>query len=337
MKTDTVTKDFISYADIFADVFNYYVYGGRQVISPEQLKERDSVELALPYGADGAAVPVQRYRDVEKLYTARTDGKVEYVLFGVENQAEIHYAMPVKNNLYDALKYAGQVEAAARSHRKALKSGKGRKPDAGEFLGGFWKEDRLIPSVTLTIYFGCEDWDGPLSLLDMMEAPDQEILSCMDNYHVNLIAPALMPDDEIMKFRTDLREVMFFIKYSKDKEKLDEILKIHKDRFQSVERRAVDVMEAVTNTGLKYDEREGKINVCQAIEEMRIESEQIGEKRGRRIGEERGRRIGEERGALKTAQKNARSFYNMGLDVKMIAEGIGYDVATVKEWLGLEE
>ena len=46
---------------------------------------------------------------------------MEYVLYGVENQSEIHYAMAVKNNLYDALEYAGQVEEAAKSHRKEMK------------------------------------------------------------------------------------------------------------------------------------------------------------------------------------------------------------------------
>ena len=88
------------------------------MILPEQLTERDSTKIALPYGADGAVVPVQKFRDVQKPYTAMTDGEMEYVLYGAENQAEIHYAMPVKNNLYDALEYAGQVEEAAKSHRR---------------------------------------------------------------------------------------------------------------------------------------------------------------------------------------------------------------------------
>ena len=75
---------------------------------------------------DAAVVPVQKFRDVQKLYAAMTDGKMEYVLYGAEKQAEIHYAMPVKNNLYDALEYAGQVEEAAKSHRKEMKRKKGR-------------------------------------------------------------------------------------------------------------------------------------------------------------------------------------------------------------------
>ena len=85
MKIDTITKDYVKDVGVFVDIFNYYIYGGRQVILPEQLTERDSAKMALPYGAEGAVVPVQKFRDVQKLYAAMTDGRMEYVLYGVEN------------------------------------------------------------------------------------------------------------------------------------------------------------------------------------------------------------------------------------------------------------
>lgn len=307
-------------AGIFANIFNYYIYGGRQVIRPEQLTERDSTKIALPYGTNDAVVPVQKFRDVQKLYVTMTDGKMEYVLYGAENQAEIHYAMPVKNNLYDALEYAGQVEEAAKSHRKAMKKRKGelsvdedrKTPSSGEFLSGFWKEDRLIPSVTVTIFFGPEEWDGPLSPFDMMDISDPALLACMDNYHVRLIAPAQMADDEIMKFQSSLREVMLFIKYSKDRENLSRILQVNEKRFREVERRAADVIEAITNSGIKYDEKEEAVDVCQAIQKMRQESEQ------------------------KKAREVAENLYNMGLDIEKIAQAVGYAVETIKGWLGIE-
>ncbi len=323
MKADAVTKDYVKDAGVFADIFNYYIYGGRQVILPEHLTERDSTKIALPYGADGAVVPIQRFRDVQKLYAAMTDGKMEYVLYGAENQTEIHYAMAVKNNLYDALEYAGQVEEAAKSHRKEMKRKKeqgkisteeGRKtPNTGEFLSGFWAEDRLIPSITVTIFFGSEEWDGPLSLFEMMDVSDTEVLACMDNYHVRLIAPAHMSDDEIMKFRSSLREVMLFIKYSKDKENLGRVLAANEERFREVERRAADVIETITNSGMKYDEKEKVVDVCQAIQEMRKESEQ------------------------KKAREVAGNLYKMGFDIEKIAQAVGYAVGTVNEWLGLEK
>ena len=74
MRADAITKDYVKDAGVFADIFNYYIYGGRRVILPEQLTERDSTKIALPYGADGAVVPVQKFRDVQKLYAAMTDG-----------------------------------------------------------------------------------------------------------------------------------------------------------------------------------------------------------------------------------------------------------------------
>lgn len=325
-KADTVTKDYVKDAGVFADIFNYYIYGGRQMILPEQLAERDPTKIALPYGADGATVPVQKFRDVQKLYAAMTDGKMEYILYGAENQTEIHYAMAVKNNLYDALEYAGQVEEAAKSHRKELKRKKAqgkalgeegmKTPNTGEFLSGFWAEDRLIPSITVTIFFGPEEWDGPLSLFDMMDVSDPDVLACMDNYHVRLIAPAQMPDEEIMKFQSSLREVMLFIKYSKDRKNLNRVLKDNEKRFREVERRAADVIEAITNSGIKYDEEDEVVNVCQAIQEMRKEERQIGE--------------------LNKAMETAGKLHEMGLDTEKIAQAVGYAVETVKGWLGLE-
>ncbi|MCM1212515.1 MAG: transposase [Blautia sp.] len=332
MKTDTITKDYVKDTGIFADIFNYYIYGGRQVICPEKLIERDSAKIALPYGDDGAVVPVQKFRDVQKLYAAMTDGKMEYVLYGVENQTEIHYAMAVKNNLYDALEYAAQVEEAAKSHRKEMKNkaercrgkeqggGDKKTPNSGEFLGGFWKEDRLIPSITVTIFFGSEEWDGPLSLFDMMDISDRNVLECMDNYHVRLIAPAQMSDDEIMKFHSSLREVLLFIKYSKDKENLSRVLKMNEKRFRKVERRAADVIQAITNANMKYNTSEVKVDMCQAIKEMREEE----------------RQEGKQEGELKKAKEVSRSFYELGIDVEKIAQGVGYNVETVKGWIGIE-
>lgn len=46
---------------IFADAFNYFVYGGEQVINPESLEELDTREIDVPYGGEkGAKQPVQK-------------------------------------------------------------------------------------------------------------------------------------------------------------------------------------------------------------------------------------------------------------------------------------
>ena len=44
---DNKTKKFIEKNRIFADVFNYYIYDGEQVIKPEDLQQLDTTEIVL--------------------------------------------------------------------------------------------------------------------------------------------------------------------------------------------------------------------------------------------------------------------------------------------------
>ena len=368
MKADSVTKNYLSNTTIFADIFNSYIYGGEQVIRPEQLVEQDTTKIALPYGKNGKLNPVQKQRDVQKLYTAMTDGTVSYVLYGIESQSEIHYAAPIKNTLYDVIDYSKQVEEAARSRKMAKKQGeeeekketKSLNISGGEFLSGFSREDRLVPVITVMIYFGAEEWNGPLSLFDMLDIRDKRILPFLDNYRVRLIAPLQMTDEEIMKFQSNMREVLFFIKYSKDKQKLAELLEKNKARFQAIERRAMDVIQSVTNAGLKYSRRKERIDMCQALQEMimdarakdqkelqetreelqkaraEVEAVRKGAVEAERKAEvEAERRVAEaERKARMDGHKEiARTMYQSGLDVERIAKYMKQDAVVIQVWV----
>ena len=272
-KIDVITKEYMKDPVIFADVFNKFLYHGKQVIMPESLIEMDSAEVVVPYGEGKAGVPEQKYRDALKLMM--TDGNIAYCILGCEDQSRVHYAMPVKNMLYDSMQYARQVTKAAKSHRQE----KEHKPSSGEFLGGFHKTDRLIPVVTLVIYWGPDRWDGPLSLKEMYAAADDAIMQYVPDYKINLIAPEQMSDDEIKEFKSSLKEVMLYIKYSKDKAKLQEIAQ-EDPNFLSMDRQAAEVINVTTNSRLKYPEGKETINMCLAIEEMRNESRLEGEIKG---------------------------------------------------------
>ena len=91
-KIDTITKEYMENPVVFADAFNQFLYHGDQGIDPARLSELDTTGIVVPYGADGASVPEQKYRDVLKLLYAMTDGDAAYCVMGIENQAEIHYA-----------------------------------------------------------------------------------------------------------------------------------------------------------------------------------------------------------------------------------------------------
>ncbi len=113
----------------------------------------------------------------------------------------------------------------------------------------------------------------------MYSSVDSVILAHAPDYHVNLIAPREMSDDEINEFHSNLREVMLYIKYSKDKKTLNKVVK-EDIKFQSMERQAAEVINIVTGSKLKYPEGKGDVNMCLAIQQMREESELAGQIKG---------------------------------------------------------
>ena len=242
---DIVTKEYMRENAIFADAFNYLIYGGKKVIDPAGLTEIDTATSAV-----GKKDALQKYRDVLKAAVIKQDEKMSYVLLGVENQTDVHYAMPVRNAIYDALQYGKQVSDIAAGHRRSQKDYSGK--------------------------------TGPLSLHEMMPIRDMEILSYVENYRIHLIDPAKLTEEELNKFSTSMREVMGYIKYSNNKEKLLDFLRT--DTHKSIEMNAARVIKTITKTPIKISEEKEGIEMCQAIEELIAESEARGEVRGKAEG-----------------------------------------------------
>lgn len=262
-KIDTVTKDYMKKNSVFADAFNYFIYGGKQVIKPENLQELDITEIAFPFG-NGDEVAVQKFRDLLKAAILMMDGNAAYLILGVENESEVKYAEPVKTGLYDFLQYSKQVQQTAGRHREA-KDRRGH--NDGEFLTGFYREDKLTPVITLVILFGSKRWDGPRTLQEMMSTQNPDILKCVADYKINLIEPAAMGADDLEKFHSSLRAVLGFIKYSNDGDELDAFLSNERE-LESLDVEAARVIKACTNTDIEIDEKAEVINVCKAVREM---------------------------------------------------------------------
>lgn len=267
-RADTATTNFMRQNDVFADAFNFFLYQGRPVIDPGKLRELDPAELAMPYGADKKSEPVQKYRDILKGLAAMEDGERAYLLLGIENQTHVHYAAPVKGMLYDALQYARQIEQTGRRHREKKEYGRS---GSGEFLAGFYKEDWLIPVITLFISFSPGEWDGPRSLWEMMKMEDTELRSKLPDYRINLVSPAELGKEEFRKFHSALGDVLEFIKYSGDKEKLMNWLREEKPEL-TLGRKEVEVLNACVNAKLVIKPEEEEVKVCKAIEDYKMEA-----------------------------------------------------------------
>ena len=269
---DTASKRYLAIGKIFADAFNYLIYEGEQIIQADKLRPVDTSEIAIPYG-NGAKAPIQKYRDTMKIWAAMEDGEAVYVLLGFEAQTKIHYAMPVRDMLYDAINYAGQVDEARRSYRKKEDEGElifekdqiKIKLTSEEFLSGFRKEDKLIPIVTAIVFFGPEEWDAPTSIHEMINVPDERLLRVIPNYFINLIVPARMEDADFEKFHTDFGFAMKVIKHQTDD--TIEIIKGTKNR--KIDRDTAEFLNTVVKLELVYQEpaEEVEVDMCKAMED----------------------------------------------------------------------
>ena len=82
----------------------FFIWGGKQVIKADSLSD-ESVEEGAVVLTGQESETVQRYRDVLKSCVIKRGEGASYVLLGIESQESIHYAMPVRTMVYDALQY----------------------------------------------------------------------------------------------------------------------------------------------------------------------------------------------------------------------------------------
>ncbi|MBP3242159.1 MAG: transposase [Oribacterium sp.] len=273
-KNDTLTKQYLAQNDIFADAFNFYMFNGEQVIKAKDLKEQDPTELAV-INKMGKVFTNQKIRDVLKLCTIRHSKLATLVLLGIEGQSDIHYAMPVRDYLYDALNYASQVEFIRKRHEE------GNDLTGAEKLSGFSKSDHIIPVITLCICFDKKAWDAPRCLYDMFRKVDPRIRNFVDDYNLNLITPSEIED--FSRFTSELGFVLEFIHNSDDKQRLRDIIEARKD--ENVDIRTVEMINTYTGADISTkNAKGGQIRVCQALKEIMNDERTEGRAEGRAEG-----------------------------------------------------
>ena len=280
-RADNVQKEFMSSNERFADVFNYYLYNGRRVIKPEELTERRISEIVLPKDKAGQVYPAERLRDMLKGCVVRRGQEAIYLLLGLENYDEIHYAMPVKHMLYDAMNYASQVSHRARQHRHRKDT-----HTSAEFLSGFTKEDKLLPVVTLAIYWGDEAFDAPRSLHEMFETKNRRLLKYVDDYHLHLVIPQEIHD--FTRFRSDLGKILGLVKMAGDKETLRQLVYADESYFANLDAETAALLQVCFNVKIK--DKGGKRNMCKAIDDIFQEGIERGIEQGIERGIDRGQK-----------------------------------------------
>ena len=272
--------------EVFADLFNGVVFQGEEIIKPEYLEEmNEKKQLKIP-GRDGQPVVIKKLRDVQK--KCGLDGSLLGIMLAAEGQRTVHYGMPVRHMLYDAVDYTKQMLDLEKKHRRGRDLS-----SSAEFLSGMLREDRLRPVITLALFYGEDQlWDGPMCLHDMLELPKalEPWKTYIPNYPLNLVYSGnVCPEN----FRTGLREVFELLRVAKDKDSMEAFLRENQERYRNLDWKKGELIGDFLDVPLIKDNadairtEEGGMNMCTAFQQMRREGEVEGEQRGRKIGEEK--------------------------------------------------
>ncbi len=282
MQKDEVLRCYLSDNARYADLMNGMIFEGRNVVQPEDLRPLDSrVE-----GENST-----RYHDLIR----RSCFGVNFAVVGVENQEEVHYLMPLRCAEYDVLEYRRQ----AKEIRQRIGQNDPVPLTSAEYLSKFRRSDRLHPCVTLVLFYG-EDWDGSRELYGLMDFTDlpPEFRSLVNNYHMNLLEVRKLSGTDM--FHTDLKQVLDFIRCSKDKKKLRELVE-QEEAYRHMDKEAYDVAMTFTHSKeLKAyrdkAENQEDLDMCQAITEMLADEREEGRSEGIELGRSQGIELGRSQG-----------------------------------------
>lgn len=162
-RPDELLHTFWSDKQNFADLFNSCLFAGEEIIQATELVECDTTYSELIVGKE-LFESLERIRDVIKMTAFHT----EFVLLGIENQNKVHYAMPLRTMMYDALGYVKQCKEIEKHNKQRMETGETEGLTGTEFLSGLKKTDKLTAQFTIVIYYGESEWDGPRTLKETL-------------------------------------------------------------------------------------------------------------------------------------------------------------------------
>ncbi len=307
-KSDCATKVFLSDRRIFADLVNYRIFGGKQVVEASDLQETSCDEVTpLPDGI-GSPSYKESLRDMVMNVAMRTPDGTKYLVIGVENQMSSHLAMPARCMLYDAMRHTENLRRIINDNKEKHLAGR-------EFLSGLCPEDRIPPVVTLVVYWGPGCWTGPRFLHEMVDYPDEQLKTLCADYQLNLIEPAMMDEAAFHDFRTDLGAVLHYAKAQADGGELRRLL-CEDERCKMLSRNAAEVVQTVLGMEIPIGENEEVTDMCKALEQIKQWSFEEGEQTGFAKGEQTGFAKGEQTGI----QKAVSILKELQLDMGVIQE-----------------
>ena len=237
---DILLKDYFT-PDIFADAINAILYDGKSVVTPERMRTID-IETQRVEDENGNVTADTRLRDSAKV--VEVDDAI-YCLFAIEHQSVEDYTMPLRIMEYDVREYLRQV-----------KSNKG-------------VQVRIKPIITIVMYWKADKWNQPVSVKDMFDKNTVRWLEYnglggyIQDYRMHLFEPGTVKEEDLEKFKTELKDVIAYVKYSKS----TEVLKDYNEKYKpDLTKSTVTLINELTNSKYVFIEGKERLDMCEAFE-----------------------------------------------------------------------
>lgn len=341
MRKDEEWKNYFYDNARYADLINGAAFAGRQVLTADSLQELDTqtgfVREPDSTGRDQKAGRRKknqkggiRYRDMLR----KAAFGAGCAVIGIEPEERADYSMPLRDMYYSVGEYekqASQVRSRVRAGHRGLKG--------GEYLYRFPRGTLLNPVVTVILYCGEEEWDGPRTLHEMLDLSGipEELAGMVPDYRINILEVRRMEDTGV--FQTDLRQVLDFIRLSGSRDALRELVESD-PYYRQMEEDAFRVAACYAGAdGLlrmkEHNRNGGKIDMGSAIKEMIEEGKAQGWKAGieeghkkglrmgRKSGKKVGRKIGKKIGREEEKARIVRNMLNRNMPEHMICDIAG--------------
>ena len=263
---DLYQSDFYEDKTRFADVFNGVLFGGKEIMKPEELENEDSVIVGTGKSKNLKKVICDKIRRWKGSYVS---------ILVLENQSYVDYRMVFRVMESEVIGYEKQ-----RKERYLEQQRENAKFNSDEYLSRMKKGQKYIPIITLVLYVGKNKlWDGAKSLHEMLEL-DEEVKPFVNDFKLNLFDYHDYKDFSM--FRTENRLLFEMLANAKNKKKMLRVLKqqTHLGEVDEVSAKAIlGILNLKINLAkiLKKDETGREVyDMCKAFEDYKEDGRQEG-------------------------------------------------------------
>lgn len=155
---DLAEKNLLQYKDVFSDILNVNLFGGRHYISANELS-REPGELITKSSSDNKLKQLQM--DVPMKCNKKYNTRFFVCL---ENQSDINNIMPVRDMGYQHAKYMEQVRTIKETNRQ-------QQMYPSPITKGIHDTQKLDPVITLVLNYSQKEWKKPKQLQDVLCSP----------------------------------------------------------------------------------------------------------------------------------------------------------------------